>query len=203
MKPTAPWVALLRALVLLMFSAPAAATATLTGSFMNAVCGITGPLGTTTVPCRQSTGGVDFQASLNPGETAFLDATLHFDYRDDGLRLAPGHPGFVQLDAAGDHVRDLFVEAGVIYLFSNFCQGRHCSFPPGVDASGTIGFPPIVLGENENPTTSLRTSLSSPASSCPAGRPLASAAPCSSAGTRWRSPRASSPFPNRTRGRCS
>jgi len=91
---------------------------------MNAVCGITGPLGTTTVPCRQSTGGVDFQASLNPGETAFLDATLHFDYRDDGLRLAPGHPGFVQLDAAGDHVRDLFVEAGVIYLFSNFLPGQ-------------------------------------------------------------------------------
>jgi len=151
MKPSARWAALLWALVLVVFSAPAVAGATLTGSFMNAVCGIDSPLGRTTVACQNLgpfTGGPGFRAGIGPGETAFVDATLHIDYTDDGLRLAPGQIAFVQLDANGIDVRQLFQEAGVIYLHSNLCQGRGCSFPLGVDAIG-VGFPPIVVGEND------------------------------------------------------
>jgi PEP-CTERM motif len=126
---------------------PARAMATLETNFSNITCGETNAAGETFF--SQCT-GLSFAASVAPGETAFLRATLNYHYTDDGLPLP--HPQGIQLDTVGRHL-DVFNEAAVVYLDSSNCTGsRAClnRYPGNVTLGGTT-FRPLIFGLNEQP----------------------------------------------------
>lgn len=135
------WVALLFAVQ------GASAFATLDISLTNVTCGISGPTGSTYVDCGpdQPGGGASFVASLETGQAAFINATLTYKYRDDGLALPA--PGFAYFDAQtffwGDY------EFGAIRLLTNACVRVYDCLGPGYASYGSSGG--LVLGLNDTP----------------------------------------------------
>ena len=127
---------------------PAHAMVTLDTNFSNISCGETNAAGETFFSdCT----GLSFAASVAPGETAFLRATLNYHYTDDGLALP--RPQGIQLDASGLRVQQVVTESAVIYLDSSNCTGSPAClsrFPPNVELGGTT-FQPLILGLNEQP----------------------------------------------------
>jgi PEP-CTERM motif len=126
---------------------PAHAMAVLETNFSNVTCGETDAAGETFF---SQCNGLSFAASVAPGETAFLRATLNYHYTDDGLPLP--RPQGIQLDTIGRHL-DVFNEAAVIYLDSSNCTGsRAClnRYPGNVNLGGTT-FRPLILGLNDQP----------------------------------------------------
>lgn len=126
---------------------PAQAMATLETNLSNISCGETNAAGETFF---SQCNGLSFAASVDPGETAFLRATLNYHYTDDGLPLP--HPQGIQLNSGGSFLQ-VFSESAVIYLDSSNCTGsRAClnRFPGNVNLGGTT-FRPLILGLNEQP----------------------------------------------------
>jgi hypothetical protein len=70
--------------------------AVLETNFSNITCGETNAAGETFF---SQCNGLSFAASVAPGETAFLRATLNYHYTDDGLPLP--RPQGIQLDTGG------------------------------------------------------------------------------------------------------
>lgn len=124
---------------------PAHAMVTLDTNFSNISCGETNAAGDTFFSdCT----GLSFDASVAPGETAFLRATLNYHYTDDGLPLPS--PQGIQLGTSGSFMQ-VFTESAVIYLGSSNCTGdRAClnRYPPNVILGGTT-FRPLILGLND------------------------------------------------------
>jgi hypothetical protein len=145
------WLAFLWGLSMGLFGGPAAAVTGLDTTIVTATCGIRGASGTTFFECS-SAHGTDrgFQAIVQPGETAFVSATLRYSYSDEGLALE--HPATIQLNSRGTLTRQTDHEVGVIYFNSNLCQDIICGLatPPWI-LTGGVGFPPLVLGENDTP----------------------------------------------------
>jgi PEP-CTERM motif len=124
---------------------PAAADVTLDYGFANISCGVTNAAGVTTLSNCSST---SFSAGLNPGDTAFLRATINYTYADSGLAL--DRPAFIQNDPSGLSLTPVNNEAAVIYVNTPFCGRGGCSFPPSAILDGT-GFRPFVFGLNDQP----------------------------------------------------
>jgi hypothetical protein len=122
--------------------APAAALVTLDTSVSNIACGIVGR-----VDAGDCT-NLSFAATIEPGETAFLSATLNYHYTDDGLALPT--PMQFQVNSLGMNGVVTFHEAAALYVNSNLCDSRYCSLPPHVRAEGTP-FAPLILGLNDHP----------------------------------------------------
>lgn len=120
----------------------ASAFATLDISLSNVTCGVSGPSGTTAVQCGPGVygNGASFVASLQAGETAIINATLSYKYRDDGLALSS--PGFVVFDPQtfffGDH------EFAAFRVVSNACE-QPGSCGPDITGGSTDR---LVLGLN-------------------------------------------------------
>jgi PEP-CTERM motif len=128
-----------------MASAPAAALVTLDTSLSNIACGITDAAGHIDPgDCTR----LSFAALIEPGETAFLRATLNYHYTDDGLPLPT--PMQFQVNSLGMNGVVTFHEAAALYVNSNLCDSRYCSLPPHVRAEGTM-FAPLILGLNDHP----------------------------------------------------
>jgi hypothetical protein len=124
---------------------PAAALVTLETSVSGIACGITDAAGLSQFgDCT----GLSFAAVIGPGETAFLRATLHYHYTDQGLPLPA--PMQFQVNSLGTNGIVTFNEAAGLYVNSNLCGGRNCPLPPHVQAQGTP-FAPLVLGLNDHP----------------------------------------------------
>ena len=126
---------------------PAQAMVTLETNFSNISCGETNAAGEAFLGDCDS---LSFVASVAPGETAFLRATLNYHYTDDGLPLPS--PQGIQLGASGSFMQ-VFTESAVIYLGSSNCTGdRAClnRYPPNVILGGTT-FRPLILGLNDQP----------------------------------------------------
>jgi PEP-CTERM motif len=124
---------------------PAAALVTLETSISDIACGITDAAGLSRFGnCT----GLSFAAVIDPGETAFLRATLHYHYTDQGLPLPT--PMQFQVNSLGSNGIVTFNEAAGLYVNSNLCQGRSCTLPPHVQAQGTL-FAPLILGLNDQP----------------------------------------------------
>lgn len=124
---------------------PAAALVTLETSVSNITCGITDAAGLSRFGNCSS---LSFPALIEPGETAFLRATLHYHYTDQGLPLPV--PMQFQVNELGMNGVMTFNEAAGLYVNSNLCGGRHCPIPPHVQVEGTL-FPPLILGLNDHP----------------------------------------------------
>jgi hypothetical protein len=125
--------------------APAAALVTLDTSLSNIACGITDAAGRVDPgDCTR----LSFAATIEPGETAFLRATLNYHYTDDGLPLPT--PMQFQVNSLGTNGVVTFHEAAALYVNSNLCDSRYCSLPPHVRAEGTM-FAPLILGLNDHP----------------------------------------------------
>jgi PEP-CTERM motif len=124
---------------------PASALVALETSIQDIACGITDAAG---VSQFANCTGLSFAASINPGETAFLRATLQYHYTDDGLLLAA--PRQFQVNSVGTNGVLTFNEAAGLYVNSNLCDGRFCTLPPHVRVQGTQ-FPPLILGLNDQP----------------------------------------------------
>jgi len=128
-------------------SASALAMTTLTYEWIGITCGIVTSDGmTTALPCP--TERPTFTASLQPGESAFVSATLSYHYQDDGLPL--GRVEGFQLDAFGFQMAYFEHEAAGLGFFSSTCQDRYCRpYPHWTDSfSGPLA---VVLGNNEVP----------------------------------------------------
>lgn len=124
---------------------PASAMVTLETNVVNISCGITG--GASASGAGDCT-GLSFLASINPGETAYLRATLQYHYTDDGLPLPS--PQAFQIDTRGMNNVITFNEAAALYVNSNLCDPRLCPQPSGVRFEGTV-FSPLILGLNDQP----------------------------------------------------
>lgn len=142
----------------------ASAFATLDVSISNVTCAVGGPSGTSYVQCDQSASGngASFLASLQAGETASINATLSYKYRDDGLALPT--PGFAYFDAQTFFFGDN--EFATLRVFSNACEH------PGSCGNDITGgsIDRLVLGLNSTPdflTGSLNVSSFVMASSLP------------------------------------
>ena len=141
------WPVALSGALLLGLCAPAAADVTLTGVIVDATCGVRGTSGTTLQACSALPQGTGFHVTIAPGETAFVNATLRYEYSDDGLRLPVPFP--LQLDYFGVSFRNVNYEVGEIVPLSNACRSRACGLPPSLDVGGSTAF--LVLGENDKP----------------------------------------------------
>lgn len=124
---------------------PALALVTLETTLSNISCGITDTAGASLFSDCTS---LSFAASIDPGETAFLRATLAYHYTDDGLMLPS--PRQFQINSLGSNSVVTFNEAAGLYVNSNLCDGRFCALPPHVRAEGTH-FTPLILGLNDQP----------------------------------------------------
>ena len=124
---------------------PALALVTLETTLSNISCGITDTAGASLFSDCTS---LSFAASIDPGETAFLRATLAYHYTDDGLMLPS--PRQFQINSLGSNSVVTFNEAAGLYVNSNLCDGRFCALPPHVRAEGTH-FTPLILGLNDKP----------------------------------------------------
>jgi PEP-CTERM motif len=124
---------------------PAPALVTLETNISDITCGITDAAGTSRL---SNCTGLSFAASIDPGETAFLRATLNYHYTDAGLPLPT--PMQFQVNALGSNGVMTFNEAAGLYVNSNLCDSRHCTLPPHVRVEGTQ-FAPLILGLNDHP----------------------------------------------------
>ncbi len=124
---------------------PVSALVTLETSILNITCGITDAAG---ISQSGNCTSLSFAASIDPGATAFLRATLHYHYIDDGLPLPT--PMQFQVNSLGTNGIMTFNEAAGLYVNSNLCDSRYCTLPPHVRAEGTQ-FPPLILGLNDHP----------------------------------------------------
>jgi hypothetical protein len=128
----------------LIAAGPARADTNLTTAWTDATCGVIARDGTRTLGACS---GLSFSALLQPGETAFVSATLRWTYDDDGLAL--DRPQAFQTDAFGS-VRILTHESAGVFVISNLCQGRSCSYPP--DRIDSFSGPnAVILGDNDVP----------------------------------------------------
>jgi PEP-CTERM motif len=108
-------------------SASAMAITTLTYHWTDVTCGIVSAGGaTTSQPCPGS--GPSFTALVQPGESAFVTATLAYSYHDDGLLL--DRPETFQVDPFGLRNVAVYHEASSLYFISNQCTSRSCGQPP-------------------------------------------------------------------------
>jgi hypothetical protein len=123
---------------------PASALVTLETKLSDITCGITDAAGSSQFSNCTS---LSFAASIDPGETAFLRATLNYHYTDSGLPLAT--PMQFQINSLGTNGVMTFNEAAGLYVNSNLCDSRHCTLPPHVRVEGTQ-FPPLILGLNDH-----------------------------------------------------
>jgi PEP-CTERM motif len=126
-------------------SAPAMTT--LTYEWIDLHCGIASPGGSTTaLPCP--TDRPTFTAVVQPGESAFVTATLAYTYHDDGLALS-GTQGF-QMDNFGFQMRYFDHEAAGLGFYGSPCQDRYCHpFPEWTESfSGPVR---VLLGDNDVP----------------------------------------------------
>jgi PEP-CTERM motif len=126
-------------------SPPVLALVTLETNISNISCGITDATGLSQFGDCTS---LSFAASIDPGQTAFLRATLDYHYTDDGLALPA--PRQFQVNSLGSNGIVTFNEAAGLYVNSNLCDGRFCALPPHVRAEGTQ-FTPLILGLNDQP----------------------------------------------------
>lgn len=124
---------------------PASALVTLETNISDITCGITDAAGVSEFSNCTS---LSFAASIDPGETAFLRATLNYHYTDAGLPLPT--PMQFQVNSLGVNGVMAFNEAAALYVNSNQCEGRYCTLPPHVRAAGTP-FSPLILGLNDHP----------------------------------------------------
>jgi hypothetical protein len=121
---------------LLLFCATQAdADVTLSGQLIDVQCSLGTASGLVPAECAWSSDGVfhhevGFEASIQPGESAYVTATLHYSYRDDGRPLES--QGSFQLDPYGFEFAYTDFEAGALYSRSNLCEhGRACPPEPG------------------------------------------------------------------------
>lgn len=130
-------------------SMPAHALTVLDLSLSEPSCGLIGVDGSVTAqPCS----GLSFSAALLPGEAVFVSATLHYEYRDDGLVLPAGAWSFVR-PGPGPYPPESH-EAGALYFVSNACaSAAECLRQPveRVDVFSQSGRSPLILGNNDVP----------------------------------------------------
>jgi PEP-CTERM motif len=147
MKPRYSVAALACAWAILAW-APAHALVVFELSWSNVTCGLIGADGTRS---QQACNGRSFSAYVNPGEAVFVSATLHYQYRDDGLPLPPGNWAFPS--ATPGVVYRVTGEAGALYLYSNQCSSfQECMGRPfdRVDTFNSTSSP-LILGNNDVP----------------------------------------------------
>lgn len=123
-------------------ASPAHALATLTLTWTDAECGVAGSPTFDCIDTLRATGGEQ--------QSVFVRATLHYEYRDDGLPLE-GHwsfPSSVRWPPVYE-----FNEAGALYFHSNACASYgECIGRPSSDwGSFNLGADPYVLGRNTVP----------------------------------------------------
>ncbi len=126
------------------FASPARAMVTFDVNISDLSCGKTNAAGQTFLSDCDT---LSFAASIAPGDTAFLRASLNYHYTDDGLALP--QPTSIQGDRFGFSTIPVTHEAGALYVVRTDCY-RTCPFPPNVDVTGTP-FGPLLLGYNEVP----------------------------------------------------
>lgn len=133
--------------LLATLGASAAAMTTLTYDWIDIHCGITSPDGTSAArPCP--TDRPTFTAVVQPGESAFVTATLAYTYHDDGLPL-DRQAGF-QMDTSGFQMRYFDHEAAGVGFYSSTCQDRYCH--PYAEWTETFSGPVrVLLGDNDVP----------------------------------------------------
>ncbi len=106
------------------------ATTTLDYHWTDITCGIVAADGSTVAqPCTGP--GPSFSALVQPGESAFVRATLEYSYHDDGLLL--DQPQAFQIDPSGLRNATVHHEASGLYFASNACIGRYCNDVPPPD----------------------------------------------------------------------
>ena len=130
-------------------SVSSSAMTTLTYEWVDLHCGITSPDGSiTALPCATDQLRPTFTAVVQPGESAFVSATLAYTYHDDGLPLVR-QAGF-QMDTFGFQTRYFDHEAAGLGIFSSACQDRYCHpFPEWTESfSGPVR---VLLGDNDVP----------------------------------------------------
>lgn len=124
------------------------AETTLTYEWTDITCGIIAADGSRSAqPCATTS----FSALLNPGESVYVSATLHYHYNDDGLPLPPGSWAFPS--ATPGVTYRVTGEAGALYLDSNQCSSfQECVSRPAerVDTFNHAGGP-LILGNNDEP----------------------------------------------------
>jgi PEP-CTERM motif len=138
------------ALVLACAAAPAQALATFETQVSGVNCGITDSSGTTVFSdCT----ALSFEATVLPGQTAFVRGTFSYHYTDDGLPITPT---LLPTPFGVAATEPATFEAGVILFHYNCEQGaaRFCSMtvPPGVffSLSATPALPSmLILGLNQ------------------------------------------------------
>jgi hypothetical protein len=143
-----PFLKLMLLLPLCLASHGASAMTTLTYTWSNLDCGIVAADGTrSSLPCTAGS-SPSFAALVQPGQSAFVTATLNYSYHDDGLAL--DRPGFFQLDPYGLRVLNVDHEAGGLSVLANGCFSRSCNQPP--EQTDTFSGPfSTILGNNEVP----------------------------------------------------
>lgn len=135
------------ALPLCLLAADAAAMTTLTFDWIDIRCGVIAADGTTTAsPCLDDR--PSFSARVQPGEAAFVTATLSYTYHDDGLAL--GRTEGFQMDASGFQMRYFDYEAAGLYFRTSACVDRYCRPPPHWTESFS-GPQALLLGDNAVP----------------------------------------------------
>lgn len=144
-----------------LLPARADALAVLEVRLSNISCGISSAVGVQYSTCNtsvsESSGSVSFSAVLGEGQSAFVNATLDYVYRDAGLIL--DSPGIIILDRFT--VLDVTHEAGALRVFGNLCREPWHCMDPAVFYGGTWD-ETIVLGLNDRPDRiSARIGLSS------------------------------------------
>ncbi len=128
-------------------SASPMATTTLSYQWTDVTCGIVAADGSTIAqPCPGA--GPFFTALLQPGESAFVTATLDYRYHDDGLLL--DRPDTFQVDPSGFRSISIFHEASSLYFLSSACTSRYCNELPYQTGSFSGPFS-ILFGNDDVP----------------------------------------------------
>jgi hypothetical protein len=135
------------ALPLCLIAADAAAMTTLTYDWIDIRCGVIGTDGSANAsPCPEDR--PRFSARVQPGEAAFVTATLSYRYHDDGLAL--DRTAQFQMDASGLQMRSFDHEAAGLYFITSACDDRYCRPLPHWTESFS-GPKALLLGDNAVP----------------------------------------------------